>query len=366
MKKAIFIAATGQNVGKTTICLGLLAALKKRFKSVGFIKPVGQQHVEVEPGVRVDKDVVLFHDVFGLKSAWRSMSPVIVPAGFTRAYLDGEVAVDHLKNGIKESFAAISGEHEFTVVEGTGHTGVGSIIDLNNAEVAKELNLPVVLIATGGLGSAFDELSLNIELCLSKGLEVSGIILNRVLDEKREMIETYFKKALRRYGVPLIGCIPYNEFLNTPSIGDFAQLFGAELLSAKDQSMRHFSKKRLVASSLAVYSAEVEPKELVITPACRTDIITVLLDHHDKEDIGGGLILTGRHPPEPEVLERLKKSCVPAFYAPVCSYDAMRMITQFTAKIRTEDTDKVQRAIELVEGHLYLDIITHLEPAVKP
>jgi len=46
-RKAIFIAATGQNVGKTTICLGLPAGLRKRFSRVGFIKPVGQQHVEV-------------------------------------------------------------------------------------------------------------------------------------------------------------------------------------------------------------------------------------------------------------------------------------------------------------------------------
>ena len=58
MHKAIFIAATGQNVGKTTLCLGLLAALRKRFDRVGFIKPVGQQHVQVQNDLKVDKDVM--------------------------------------------------------------------------------------------------------------------------------------------------------------------------------------------------------------------------------------------------------------------------------------------------------------------
>ena len=43
-RKAIFVAATGQNVGKTTVCLGLIAALKKKFPQLGFMKPVGQQH----------------------------------------------------------------------------------------------------------------------------------------------------------------------------------------------------------------------------------------------------------------------------------------------------------------------------------
>ena len=36
----LFIAGTRQNDGKTTVSLGLINVLKKRFKRVGFIKPV--------------------------------------------------------------------------------------------------------------------------------------------------------------------------------------------------------------------------------------------------------------------------------------------------------------------------------------
>lgn len=66
--KAVFIAATGQNVGKTTLCLGLIAALRKLYPSVGFIKPVGQQHFKLENGINVDKDVYLFREYFHLDS----------------------------------------------------------------------------------------------------------------------------------------------------------------------------------------------------------------------------------------------------------------------------------------------------------
>ena len=65
--KAFFVAATGQNVGKTTTCLGLVAGLQKRHRSVGFLKPVGQEHVEIETGAHVDKDVVLFKSYFNWK-----------------------------------------------------------------------------------------------------------------------------------------------------------------------------------------------------------------------------------------------------------------------------------------------------------
>ena len=37
---AVFIGATGQHVGKTTTCLGVVSALQRRFDNVTFMKPV--------------------------------------------------------------------------------------------------------------------------------------------------------------------------------------------------------------------------------------------------------------------------------------------------------------------------------------
>ena len=56
--KKIFIAATKQNDGKTTISLGLIFNFKDKFKKVAFIKPIGQRYLE-EEGVKVDEDSVL-------------------------------------------------------------------------------------------------------------------------------------------------------------------------------------------------------------------------------------------------------------------------------------------------------------------
>ena len=46
--RSVFVAATRQNVGKTSLSLGLVSALKGRGVNVGFMKPVGQQHVSVQ------------------------------------------------------------------------------------------------------------------------------------------------------------------------------------------------------------------------------------------------------------------------------------------------------------------------------
>jgi len=366
-KNALFIAATGQNVGKTTTCLGILSGLRKRFQNVGFIKPVGQQHVEVDGGLKVDKDVVLFKEVFDLNTPYEEMSPVIIPPGFTRKFLDGKVNSEALANKILRSFGRIHSQNDFTIVEGTGHVGVGTIVGLNNAKGASELNIEVVIIATGGLGSSIDELALNIELCRSMGVTVRGVILNKVLENKQKMICEYFPKALKRWNIPLIGCIPYNVFLDTPTMGDFEFLFKTKLLSGEVHRMRHFQDKRLVACSLSAYVSEMKRNQLIITPATRHDIITAIIDRHQEEknktgrDFGGGIILTGRHPPNWDVMNRISHTDVPILYAPIYSYDAMKMITSYTAKIGKEDKTKVQEAIRHVESHLDFDLL--VQPA---
>lgn len=109
-QRPIFVAATRQHVGKTSSSLAIVSGLKKRYDKVGFIKPVGQQHVEVksESGetYRVDKDVCLVREHFHLNHLdYEFMSPVIIPRGYTKKYIDGEI--DH-EWQLKELHAAMS------------------------------------------------------------------------------------------------------------------------------------------------------------------------------------------------------------------------------------------------------------------
>lgn len=365
-KQAVFIAATGKDVGKTTLCLGILSGLQKRFSKVGFMKPLGQQHITIQSGHKVDKDVVLFKEHFSIDTSYEKMSPSLLPSGFTKSYLEGKIDSIALQKNIDTSFREIQDQNDFTVVEGTGHVGVGSIVGLSNAQVAKNLGLEAIIVTSGGLGSSHDELALNISLFRELGVPVRGIILNRVLPEKKEMIETLFPKALEHWNIPLIGCIPYNQFLSTPTMSDYEGLFQAKLIAGESHRLRHFKEMRLVAGSLEIYQRDIAPNELVITPACRHEIIQAVLRNHLKNpEMTGGIILTGRHPPSEKTLTLIKQSDVPVLYAPMCSYDAMKMITSFIAKIRIEDTEKIEYAIDHVEAHINFDILTGTHAKTK-
>lgn len=356
---SLFIAATGQNVGKTTTCLGLVAKLKKEMGSVSFMKPVGQEHIETETGIHVDKDVLLFKNQFKLPDSYEEMSPVLFPRGFTRDYLDGKVDHNQLTHKILKSFQSISSRSCATIVEGTGHTGVGSIVDLNNAQVASLLKIPLILVASGGLGSTFDELALNYIQCEKYGVKVAGVILNRVLESKREMILEYFPKALKRWNVPFLGCIPFTPLLSSPTMGDFELLFQTKLWTGEEFRLRHFEAIRLIASSVEVYRTRIKPNQLIITPAGREDIILATLTKfwdlkisQAKQNLEVGIILTGKIPPKPTIVDQIKKAKIPMLYAPVSCFIALKMINTYTTKIRKDDQLKIKEALKVVETHI--------------
>jgi hypothetical protein len=60
----------------------------------------------------------------------------------------------------------------------------------------------------------------------------------------RQIVE-YFGKALRPWGVPLLGAIPFKPELRAPSIADLTKLLKAQLISAEHCRLRQFSSIRL-------------------------------------------------------------------------------------------------------------------------
>ncbi len=134
----IYVAATRQHVGKTTTSLALLNGLLERFPNrVGFIKPVGQQSVVVsimdeETGttreIMVDKDAALVKQYFKLDNiSYDHISPVLIPAGYTRDYLDGKITSNDQNACIQNAFRSIQNCSDVVLCEGTGHVAVGSI-----------------------------------------------------------------------------------------------------------------------------------------------------------------------------------------------------------------------------------------------
>ncbi|OQS01089.1 hypothetical protein ACHHYP_20078 [Achlya hypogyna] len=375
IRKQVLVLSTGQHVGKTTTCLGLVAHLQDKFAgrslNVAYCKPVGQQHVPVGGGLRVDKDSFLFKEYFNLVHDYKDMSPVIFPDGFTRDYIDGKVTLRELKVAIKTAHDNLVKDSEFIVFEGTGHTGVGSICDLNNAQVAEELEMDAICIALGGLGSSFDQLALNREMLLKHNIKLKGVIVNKVDPTKMDMVQDYFSRALKRWDVPLIGCIPQLDDLCHPSISDFSKLLKCELVSGKEAKLRYFANIRLALAPVDERNVfKPVQSQLVITHVIemlnglqhsgRMDVIDAMLHNQEEfrergENLHPGLIMTGWDPPSPSLVARLDQGNIPCIYVPptTCdSYTLTARIASFTAKLNRYDLKRLNMASAHVRKHV--------------
>jgi phosphate acetyltransferase len=145
--KALMVVATKQHVGKTSVCMALMSACREKFgiNNVGFIKPVGQRWVVTDCGQKIDKDANLARIHFSLPIAPRLMSPVVIAKGYTKEFIQQQRDGAAEWKSIEHSFRDITSQHDMTIVEGTGHVGVGSILQMSNAQVAARLKIPVVL-----------------------------------------------------------------------------------------------------------------------------------------------------------------------------------------------------------------------------
>src|SRR6476660_6262343 len=226
----VFIAATRQNDGKTTTSLGLIAALQKHYPRVGYIKPVGQRFVEIAEQ-KIDEDIVLMDSVYRLNCPLVDMSPIAVEPDFTRKYLQSS-ASDALGKRIQKAFDRVAWEKDFVLCEGSGHAGVGSVFDLSNAQVARVLGAKVVIVTQGGIGKPIDEVSLNQALFEKEGVEIIGVIINKVIGTKVDYISDFARRGLKRRGLELLGVIPHQPMLPRPSIDSIREELNAELLSA--------------------------------------------------------------------------------------------------------------------------------------
>mmetsp|Transcript_54217 Transcript_54217/g.61339 ORF Transcript_54217/g.61339 Transcript_54217/m.61339 type:complete len:466 (-) Transcript_54217:1714-3111(-) len=397
-QRPLFVAATKQHVGKTTTCLALLSGLQKRFDNVGFLKPVGQQHVQVDIDVdvdvdvdedsmpskiRVDKDVVLIKEYFHLDHIdYRFMSPVIIPNGYTKRYVDGKISTADQQREVEEAAEHISSRSDITVIEGTGHCAVGSIVGLNNAKVAKLLGADMILIANGGLGKAFDELELNRVLCEQNNVRIAGVIINKVIPEKYEQTKHYLQKAMMQtWGIPLLGCVPDRPYLGCPALADLEQLFKTELISGKKAKnrFRHYTIQdiNLVTTSSKLFLENIRSRKptrtLYICHITRDDLILGFLDEYQRRRSGSAeppfeaaLLICGRsdtYELSEEVETMIKDNNdndddddgPSIMIVDSTTHETVTKILRYTPKLNIDDTSRVSVAVDHYEKYIDFD-----------
>ena len=355
--KRVFLAATGQNRGKTTTSLGLLAAIRERGLSLGFVKPVGQRYLVID-GTRADEDAVLMSDVFGLPDALNDMSPVTLPRRFTTNFIMGRIT-DDLGRQVRDAYDRVSARKDVVVIEGTGHAGVGAVIGLSNAEAAAMLDAPVIIVSEGGIGRPIDEIVLNRALFAAHGVEVLGAVVNKVDVESHPDLPEVLRRGLAQHDIELLGCIPYSAFLANPSLELVETHLDGERLSGEATPGLTIGWVAIGAMQAAHAVELLRDRTLVITPGDRDDLVRAAIDANRKAAVPRviGLVLTGGFRPSNAVIGEMRAAGMFAYLVASDTYRTAQAVDEILVKTHPSDVEKIETIIRLVGPALDVDAL---------
>ena len=373
--RQVYLAATGQNRGKTTTSIGLLDGFLRRGLETRFMKPVGQRTV-IEQGTPADEDAILVRNVFGLTDPMTVMSPVHIPRGFTKSYINGDI-VEDLGARIRQAHRAVSRSGEILLIEGTGHAGVGAVIGLSNATVAAMLGAPAIIVSEGGVGRPIDEIVLNASHFASQGVRVAGAIVNKVdLDAQPGIVRT-LDRGLALHGIPLLGVLPYRPILSNPTLAMILEGVHGETVHPGPDLDRVIGGVAIGAMEPAHMLERVNSGTLVIVPGDREDVILTLTTAHLTGGGGAnggqgagagkgvgkgvatgaalGLVLTGGYRPRQAILDAIKRADLFATIVAEDTYVVASEVHDLLVKTHSADAGKIEMIKALVWEHLKID-----------
>lgn len=211
MNRRVFITGTSTDVGKTYISSLVVKNLRENNINCGYFKGALS-------GAYLEDNELLPGDA---KEVCTRANLNCEPKDLV-SYIFKEPVSPHLAakinnefielNKIKEDFDRISKNYDFMVVEGCG--GIVCPLRFDDkiimlTDIIKLLNLPIIIVADGGLGTINDTF-LTTEYANSQGFSIIGIILNNY--DKNNIMHTDNKKMIEELTkIPVIACVKEND-----------------------------------------------------------------------------------------------------------------------------------------------------------
>lgn len=214
--KGYFITGTDTGVGKTFVTAGIAAVLKENGKDAGVMKPVETGCPEKD-GKLEPRDAVFLKNAAGGSDELDLINPYRFKASLAPSIASRLEGANIDLNRIKECYEMLASKHSIMLVEGAG----GLLTPLNKTEtvtdLARLLNLPLVIIAVSRLG-AINHTLLTVRCARSMGIEVAGVILNHVSMSLDESFSTNQAEIQRLASLPVFGEIPFCDADRAPKM----------------------------------------------------------------------------------------------------------------------------------------------------
>jgi len=213
---SFFITGTDTGVGKSVVTGALAAALRQRGIDCGVMKPA-QTGALPSDGGHYAPDAEYLRFVSGVSDPIELICPQMFDepvAPSVAAEAEGrtvDVAAIHA------AFAALAARHEMLLVEGAGGLAVPLRDTYVMADLAREMGLPLIIVARPALGT-INHTVLSVEYARLKGLRIAGIIISGYPSQPSLAERTAPTEIERLTGVPILGLLPQMDGVDTDNL----------------------------------------------------------------------------------------------------------------------------------------------------
>jgi len=204
MTKSIFITGTDTGVGKTHVTALLLAELRSRGVRAAAFKPIAC-------GAGGRRDAKIYAELMDHEQPLDVLNPIYLryPLAPSVAAKLERRRIDLAK--IRRAYSQLTTHYSPVLVEGAGGLLVPIARNYYVANLARDLGLPVLIVARLGLGTINHTL-LTVRQAQAMGLHVCGIVLNDTVGGKRGLAEkTNIVEIPKLCGVPLLAVVPHGK-----------------------------------------------------------------------------------------------------------------------------------------------------------
>ena len=354
MNKAIYIATSEPNSGKSIITLGLMSMLIGKTAKVGYFRPIIE---DFEDG-KLDNHIETVISHFGLDIAFEDAF-AITKSKLIKKKNKGKIG--EVLDLIIDKYKRLEEQFDFVLVEGTSFSGEGTVIELDmNVLIAKNLGIPTIIVGSG-VGKTLEELIDSLYLAYDsfkvKDVEVLAVIANKVQSQNVKLVTNGLKASLPKE--ILVNAIPIISSLNNPTIKEIVDVLDAKVLFGGEFLNNEIGNFSVGAMQLHNYLLHLKENALVITPGDRADIILGALQANESANYPtiSGIVLTGNILPDNSILKLIEglTSIVPIISVEGGTYNITNKIGNIKSQIYADNKQKIETSINTFEKYVDLD-----------
>ncbi len=248
----------------------------------------------------------------------------------------------------------------FVLCEGTDCAAGSEAFEFDiNADIMADLGTPALVVSNGFQKSIDEVVSANqiaIESFKSKGVDVLGVLVNRVDPLCLEELRAILKEKLYRSD-NLVYTIPELDGLGRPTLRDVQNYFGAEVLYGQEAMDNQISDCVIAAMLAPDFLNHIKKDSLVVSSGDRSSIVlTGLASRYSTSypDISGILVTEGIRMPETiiRLIEGWKGVPVPILQSGATTYSAVMALNQLQGRISPENPKRIALALGTFESHV--------------